>query len=1342
MRMDRLVRGLVSSLCVCAGAALLYGAPAQALEVHKLQSSFGSAGTAPGEFEGPAWMAVNDSTNTIAEPAAGDVYVVDRGNNRVERFSSTGLYLGQFNGSGTYEDVEEAVEVKTGAAAPTGAFSGPMEIAVDDSGSPLDPSAGDVYVVDDGHGVVDKFSPKGAYLGQLTGTPPCTAQNPCKSGGLFEAGEASPRSLEGVAVDPSGTLWVSTYKGPIYSFSDAPVNQYQSEREAEVGNAGEGLAVDSEDNLYINEGGGGAGVAKFNGAGEVLSRPFGGDTGAFGVAVDRVGGEVYLDNLTSVEAFSLGGAPIESGQSGSPFPAFASSGELTFSKGVAVNSSDGTVYVSDQPSGRVLVYEGVLLPSVSMGAVSEQQPRSVTLNGTVDPEGKAVGSCVFEYVAGSEYEAGAANPYVGGVRVPCEEPQGGLGEGTVARPVSAHLTGLTPGVTYHYRLVAENTGGKSPTPDRELFTGPVLGGEFATDVASSSATLQEPVDPNGGDTHYYFQYGPTAEYGSYAPVLPPGVDLGAASGVQNVSVHLQNLEAGTDYHYRFVAVQGGETFPEPDRTFRTQSAGGLSELADGRQWELVSPADSHGALIEPFQVGGQVQAANNGSGIAYMTRGVSAADDPVGKTSFAQVLSTRGSKGWETSDLTLPSRIPENGEGSNEISSYQPEYDLFSPDLSSAAVEPEEGGTPPLSPEATERTLYLRNDLNSSFLPLVTAGNVPEGARIEEPSFIGETAGSLEFEMHFLAATPDLGHVVFETPMALTPEATDEENIHKNISSHVQWNLYEWGGGQLQLVNILPGNAGVAHGPYPKEPEVRLAGMTSIGGQPHGGAQRDVSSDGRYVAWTWGETYSSQKLNAYKGLYVRDMVEERTMRVGGPAAIYQTMNSTGSEVFYLENGDLYMFDTETETPTDLTVDHVAGKTSAGVEISAGVQEDVSDVSENGSYVYFVAHGVLGREGATLSNVEGRVPVKGEDNLYVLHDTGEGWTTGYIATLSPSDVPSWYSTFSGVEVPYLAKLSSRVSPDGHYLTFMSERPLTGYDNTDAVSGQPDEEVFLYDAETSRLVCASCDPTGARPVGVYDTSIAELLVDRVGVWTEGESSSADQRSAHWLAGSIPGWDELGRNPATYQPRYLSDSGRLFFDSPDALVPQDINGLEDVYEYEPTGMGSCTEATASGTSVYAPAADGCVSLMSSGTSSSESAFYDASENGDDVFFTTTSRLVSEDYDNGYDVYDAHVCGAEGVPCKPAPVAAPPCVEGESCKAAPSPQPEIYGPPPTATFNGVGNLTPTSATPVSTKTTTKKAVKCAKGKTRNKRGVCVKQKSKQRKTKKSAHESTKARH
>jgi Tol biopolymer transport system component len=581
--------------------------------------------------------------------------------------------------------------------------------------------------------------------------------------------------------------------------------------------------------------------------------------------------------------------------------------------------------------------------------------------------------------------------------------------------------------------------------------------------------------------------------------------------------------------------------------------------------------------------------------------------------------------------------------------------------------------------------------------------------------------------MHFLAATPDLSDVVFSTPKALTPEAIDEETAQKNsgggAGKEVQWNLYEWGAGKLGLVNILPevDRDEVAHGPETDGvPGVRLAGMTNANGHGEGGGARDISSDGRRIAWTWGQPYTAETLPHYRGLYVRDMVEEQTKRVGGADALYQTMNAEGSKIFYRENGDLYVFDYETGTSTDLTANHSAG------EPDGGVQELVSDVSEDGSYVYFVAKGVLADGG-----------VSGGDNLYLAHDSEGSWTVSYIATLSAQDIPSWYTKSTSDGAPFLASISSRVSPDGRYLAFMSERSLTGYDNTD-VNEYPtqleeregvaagtnvkhyDEEVYLYDAVEHKLVCASCDPTGARPVGVLDSPDAELLVDRVGTWNT-TRAGGETRINHWLAGSVPGWDGLDSHPSTYQPRYLSDSGRLFFDSPDALVPRDTNGLEDVYEYEPAGEGLCSSGVASGDVVYNPASEGCVGLISSGTSSSESAFFDASENGDDVFFATTSRLVGADYDKSFDVYDAHVCGAEGVPCVQAPVSAPPCDSGDSCKAAPSPQPEIFGQPPSATFDGAGNITPEPAA-AAVKKATKKTVKCKRGFAK-KHGKCVKQ-------------------
>ncbi len=1267
MNVRRSISAPLSLLCVLAGCALWAVAPAQAGIVHVFGGSFGSAGSGSGQFITPIGVAVNDGTH--------DVYVVDRDNNRVEEFNETGsTLLGEFNGS----------------AARTGGFSEPTQIAVDNSGNPgIDPSAGDVYVVDKGHGVVDKFSPSGTYEGQLTGTP-SGAFNFSVYGG-------------GVAVDPSGVVWVvQSSSGEIDSFSDALSNQYLSKRTTEFGTGlREDLAAYSENNIFIDW----SYIAEVNSAGGTLSNPFGSAEKASGVAIDPIERKVYVDYERKIGAFSLSGEQIE--------PPFGS-GHLTASAGVAVDTGNGTVYATEK-GDQVEIFDAVHLPTVVVGALSVQQPRSVTLNGTVDPEGKAVTSCEFEYVAASEYEPGAADPYAKGESVPCEP--GGLGEGTAAVPVKAEIKGLTPETAYHYRLVADNAFGSEPSPDQQFTAGPILGGEFVTDVASASATLQAPIDPNGADTRYYFEYGTTTAYGADAPALPPGADIGSAVGAQAIGLHLQDLAPSTLYHYRLVVVQGGEAFTEPDRAFTTQAAGGNGvELADGRTWEMVSPPEKKGALIEPLEQPDSIQAADDGSAITYLTEGSSVGGNPRGNISWSQALSRRGPSGWSTEDLTLPMALPENGEPATELTTVTAEYRLFSSDLSLAAVEPQGFGTPLLAEGISERTLYLRDDANGNFLPLVTPSNVPLGTQIEEPSFAGSV--SKFWEMHFLTGTPDLKHVVFKTPLALTPNAVDTENVktnveknrkQKTIEAEPQWNLYEWGNGKLGLVNVLP-DGKVTSGPAP--PTVTLAGESADGeGDAQGGAQRVVSSDGRRIAWTWGEPGN------YKGLYVRDMIEEETVKVGGPKAEYQTMSGDGSRVFFIENGDLYECNYETRTQTDLTADHGVG------ESSAGVQPAVSDVSEDGSYVYFLANGVLAEGARPGACREETVPAGATCSLYLSHYNGSEWEKPkLIAALSQEDEPSWFALAHVSGNVHLSHVSSRVSPDGRYLTFMSNRSLTGYDNTDAVSGQPDEEVYLYDAPTGHLSCVSCNPTGARPVGVLDSSGA-LLVDRQNAWTTSGGTGGDTN--HWLAGSIPGWDESFAT-ASYQPRYLSNSGRLFFDSPDALVPQDTNGLEDAYEYEPPGVGSCTTASVT----FSERSGGCVSLISSGTSSSESVFLDASESGDDAFFVTGAQLSSADNDTGFDIYDAHVCSA-AVPCNTAPVFSPPCTSGDSCKAAPSPQPEIFGSPPSATFNGAGNITPTPRPAVKPKAKGKpstraqklaRALRACRAKSRKRRGSCEK--------------------
>ncbi len=815
---------------------------------------------------------------------------------------------------------------------------------------------------------------------------------------------------------------------------------------------------------------------------------------------------------------------------------------------------------------------------------------------------------------------------------------------------------------------------------------PTVEEESVLDVSASSATLSARVNAGEAETEYRFEYGPTSAYGQEAPV-PAGAVVAEFAGGE-VTAHAQGLLAGTTYHYRVVLSNSQGTVRGADRTFQTQTVGSGAALPDGRRWEMVSPAQKGGALMYPIGNKGLIQAAVNGDAISYP---VSAPTEsaPAGYALGEQLLSTRGPQGWETEDISTSHREPSGvTEGS--------EYDLFSPDLSQGIVQPFGPFEPLTSPEASGQTAYLRtNYLNgnlgeactgSCYRPLVTGkapyANVPQGTEFERYGWEESYPCNPKWGCgpQFLDATPDLSHVVLAStgvPLTSTPEAAEPPpSPHEGEGGY----LYEWSAGRLTPVSVLPGG--------------KLAGSAALGQGRGRNVQRAISSDGSRVVWT--------AEGAEPGLYLRDVARGETIEIAPEEAVsvaghegnaevaFQTASSDGSKIFFTSNGRLTPDSgggaTNEETERDLyecEIVEVAGRlqckrTDLTPLISggepAGVQGHVLGASEDGSYVYFVANGVLAT-GATPGHCESALYSQGglqgkTCNLYVYHDG----TTKLVAIVSLEDWKDWTE---GTYRYSPAEQAARVSPNGQWLAFMSNRELTGYDSRDALGGERDEEVYLYDASSSSLVCASCNPTGARPAGQYDTGEQSLVDDE-----------ANWRS-QWLAGNIPGWTPHyggAFGNAVYQSRYLSNSGRLFFNSHDALVPQDVNGTWDVYEFEPAGVGGCEAADPT----YAQSAAGCIGMVSAGSSPAESAFIEASESGGDVFFLTTSQLANTDTDGALDVYDAHECSSSS-PCLPqAGTQPPPCDTGDACKAAPTPQPAIYGAPASATFSGAGNVAP----------------------------------------------------
>jgi hypothetical protein len=1170
MRLRGLLLVGVVVLCLPAGASAATG--------HNLLFSFAGGETPAGSFGNANGVAVDEAT--------GDVYVADVANNVVDKFTAAGVYVSQV----------------TGAGSPVGsfAFANPAAVAVDNSTNPLDTSVGDVYVLDSGHNVVDRFTATGVYQGQLKETP----------GGPF-AGVP----LDGVGVDGEGDVWVYQSSAEVDEFDSS--GGFIASFSTGFG-ASPGFAVDMLGDVFFARG-------------EPVTEEET-STGTELGTVDTCGCTVALATDKSNSVYVDDGsyvAPYDSSRS--PGPRFGSS-QLTANGqgGLAVDSATGTVYVANPADGRVYAYGPVVLPDATTGAASSVLVATATLNGTVNPNDVQVTSCRFEYGTSTAY----------GQSVPCAQTPGEIGSGFGPVAVSANLNGLQANVAYHFRLVAANANGTNETALDATFTTlspPLVEGESIASADATGATVSARINALGSPTTYHVEYGTTTAYG----LSTPETSIGAPQGAVGVQVDLTGLQPGTPYHFRVVASNALGTTQGADAAFTTVQSSGASgsSLPDGRAYELVSPvsnldvnvpAGGAGEAFEDFGTPYVFRASAEGNAVAYVAEPpASGGTGAIGAGLGNEWLAARGASGWSASDIELPH--PAGAAAEQNL------YDAFSSDLSVGFVG--SPNQPPLTAEAPANcdVLYARSSSGGGYRAIFNSTQTP--GNCGRPVFAGASA--------------DGSHVVFQTNAALIPGAVQAAGGGKE-------NLYDSVGGQVHLVNVLGNGVPDPNATFGSPPpSLGLGSDFSNVVSPDGSRVfwTDLNTGDLYVRLNdaqpqspvgaggecavAGDACTVQVDAAEPGC----LAEGKCVSGGGR---FWTASSDGSKVFFtdcnrltsdstavssggcsyeesgagegivLTGNDLYEYDVNSGQLTDLTVDGNAGD-PLGADVQGVVA--INETGEPGAYVYFVANGVL----SVGVNAEGRQPVAGQRNLYLRH---AGVTT-FIGTLSSHD--------NGLEGTNTAEIgawradpgfrTAEATPDGRSLVFRSTQRLTGYDNSTlngANPGEPVPEVFVYDAGAERVSCVSCNPNGVPPT------------------LNGQEEGADRDvfvpvSFH----------------STFMPRWISaDGSSVFFDSREPLLAQDSNGRLDVYEWKRQGAGGCEQG------------GGCLYLLSGGMSPDNSYLVDASMSGSDVFFTSRARLVPQDVNESMALYDARVGGGfpqvsppvcTGAGCQGAPPAAP---------------------------------------------------------------------------------------
>lgn len=1244
--------------------------------------------------------------------SGGDVWVGDQGSRVIDEFNASNEFVEQIagfpTGSLAYDDTDQRLSV-----------SEPGEqVAVDDSASLSDSARGDVYFASDGG--ASPTLPNGGVRREADGAAaPFTCAEGVAEGYIVDGqlvgrpGElwssATHPAVMGVAIDSgSGSVGSGGVPGDVYVLNTTDPGGHEVDQ-------------------FTPEG---CFVRAFSGVGVPL-RPLG-SSGVYGIAVDPMNGDVVVEtdeqletgNTDVIDEFSSSGeylGQVTGPSKGALFGSHALNGSGS-GGGIAV-SSEGHLYVNvcekyieEEKATECVVSvvdvfgEGAFYPGVVTGGVSGDVPghgvlggvvwgvaREVEEGGVVVDKDLVVTKCVFEVVS---EEVFVREGFVGAKMVPCVLNESGLSPDGVRLSVVSHgvhggVGGLVEGEVYDYRLVVETAEGErggvkvGAVASFASAGAPVVGGVSVGGVSSSFAVFGGVVDPRGSGTSYEFEF---VEAGVYeAAVARAAADPFAGGGVVpapagfvgvgdrgvSVGVPVGGLSPGTVYEYRLVAWNGvGETDGAAG-VFATVPTG-PARLPDGRAYELLTPVNKGDAedlfggppgpeakkRNESYQNYDLGYASEEGNQFLLMVTAVAFGPFP-GSGANSYVFS-RGPGGWSYSSDASP-----------ELGVQSAFVELFDPvDFSALGVDDEVGSQ-------SEADLGLAGPPGGRLC----------GAGVSAGCYETVVAGSKnEFELS--GGSQGLGSVVVENrshrlPLCDSAQEALEKELREGSTGVFEWSKAR---GCLSLVDVKSASGG--GGLVSKCGAV--LGLGSEGYSTAAGSTHDaVSLDGSRVFFTapdptaggagcWEEGRGKVPPQLYVRLHGETTLEVSAPEPGGEReprypALYVGASEDGSKVFFLTRSELTKAAVEQggnkpELYECEVVEEEGGARCVLRRVAqdhpeiAGQIVDVPAVSGDGSMVYLNAEsGLYGYD--TASGILTRVaPEQGyvEGN----HDgTGTPW---YDPSINPEEDEVKEKLVAGLD----AQAPYSTTRDGQYLLFGAYR----YDAGLAVSaGNP--------------VCVMCNPDGSGPIPEPEAMFTRSAVH-------------------------------ANNDAGGPPHAISENGQfVFFDTTASLVPQDTNGVLDVYEWAEDGAGSCREAT------------GCISLVSSGQDPSPSFFLDASSYvnpvtgktvyGGNVFFGSHANLIpSLNTASEGNLYDARIEGGF-----PGGAATGPC-EGDACSNPPPAPPAVT--PGSFTFTGPGNETP----PPSEEKEKEKPKPCKRGQVRR-GGRCVKRAAKKSAKKKDAKKS-----